>query len=221
MPELNKSLLEKLGEGRQYRSFELSSFERRAIGDDGAEMIVSGYATTFDRPYELWREPGFIIMERVLRMAFDGCDMTDVIMQYDHSGRVFARTTNSTLGVGPDEIGLAMKARLGGTELGRQLYQEIDGGYTTKMSYGYRLRDDGLDVQVTEELDDGTVVIMQTVRGIAKLYDVSAVSIPANDATSISARSAADGAISAIKKERLAALRRAEQIAKIKLLTKI
>ena len=193
-----------------------ADFRTRAV-EDSEDMIIEGYFVVFDQPYIMgdWGE------EYVARGAFDGCDMTDVIMQYDHCGRVFARTTNSTLGVGPDEIGLAMKARLGGTELGRQLYQEIDGGYTTKMSYGYQLRDDGLDVQVTEELDDGTVVVMQTVRGIAKLYDVSAVSIPANDATSISARSAADGAISAIKKERLAALRRAEQINRIKILAKI
>ena len=215
-----KSITEKLNEGRQYRSFELADFERRAL-EDGSEMTVRGYATTFDRPYELWREPGFIVYERVLREAFDDCDMTDVIMQYDHRGRVFARTGNETLKVAPDEIGLAIEAQLGGTEIGRQLYQEIDGGYTTKMSYGYRLREDGLLVEVTDELADGTVVVMQTVRGIVKLYDVSAVSLPANDATSISARSAADGAIAAIKKERLAAQLRAERIKKIKLLTKI
>ena len=82
-----------------------------------------------------------------------------------------------------------------------------------------RIDDACLDVRVTDELDDGPVIVMQTVRGIAKVYDVSAVSLPANDMTSISARSAADGAIGAIKKERLAALRRAEQIRKIKILT--
>ena len=215
-----KSITEKLNEGRQYRSFELSNFARRAA-NDGSDMTVRGYATTFDRQYELWRQPGFIVYERVLREAFDGCDMSDVIMQYDHRGRVFARTSNETLALSIDEIGLEMEARLGGTEIGRQLYGEIDGGYTTKMSYGYRMRDDGRLVEVTDELDDGTVVIMQTVRGIAKLYDVSAVSIPANDATSISARSAADGAIGAIMAERLVAKLRAEQIARIKLLTKI
>ena len=216
-----KTITEKLNEGRQYRSFELMDFERRADGENDNEMTVRGYATTFDRPYVLWRDPGFVVYERVMREAFDGCDMGDVIMQYDHQGRVFARTSNSTLIVTPDEIGLAIEARLGGTEIGRQLYGEIDGGYTTKMSYGYRLRDDGLLVEVTDEMDDGTIVVMQTVRGIEKLYDVSAVSIPANDATSISARNAADGAISAIKAERLAAQLRAERIKKLKILTQI
>lgn len=212
-----KTLQEKLAEGRQYRSVDLASFERRTL-DDG-QMTVSGYATTFDEPYELWREPGFVVYERVLREAFDDCDLSDVIMQFDHHGTVYARNSNGTLEVGPDDRGLFTRAFLGGTDAGRQLYQEIDGGYVTKMSYGYRLRDDGLDVRVTDELDDGTVIVMQTVRGIAKVYDVSAVSLPANDMTSISARSAADGAIGAIKKERLAALRRAEQIRKIKILT--
>lgn len=214
-----KSITDKLNEGRQYRSVDLASFERRTL-DDG-QMTVSGYATTFEEPYELWREPGFVVYERVLREAFDDCDLSDVILQYDHRGRVFARLSNGTLEINTDDHGLFMRAYLGGTDIGKQLYQEIDGGYTTKMSYGYRLRDDGLDVRVTDELDDGTVVVMQTVRGIAKVYDLSAVSLPANDMTSISARSAADGAISAIKKERLAAQLRAERIARIKLLTKI
>lgn len=214
-----KSITDKLNEGRQYRSFELSAFERRTLED--GQITVRGYASTFGEAYELWREPGFVVYERVLREAFDDCDMTDVIMQYDHRGRVFARTSNNTLRVEPDETGLHIDAYLGGTEIGRQLYSEIEGGYTTKMSYGYRLRDDGLLVEVSDQLDDGTTVVMQTVRGIAKLYDVSAVSLPANDMTSISARSAADGAIAAIKEERLAAKRRAEQIARIKLLTQI
>lgn len=212
-----KSITDKLNEGRQYRSIDLASFERRTLED--GQMTVSGYASTFDEPYELWREPGFVVYERVLREAFDGCDLSDVIMQFDHRGTVYARNSNGTLEVTPDDRGLFTRAFLGGTDAGKQLYQEIDGGYVTKMSYGYRLRDDGLDVRVTDELDDGTVIVMQTVRGIAKVYDVSAVSLPANDMTSISARSAADGAIGAIKKERLAALRRAEQIRKIKILT--
>lgn len=217
--KLNKSIEEKLGEGRQYRSFELSSFERRTLED--GQMTVSGYATTFDQPYELYREPGYVVMERVLREAFDGCDMEDVIVQYDHRGRVFARTSNNTLRLDVDDIGLHNEIYLGGTEIGRQLYAEIDGGYTTKMSYGYRLREDGVESRVIDELDDGTIIVMRTVRGIARLYDVSAVSLPANDATSISVRSAADGVIREIKEERLAALRRAERIAKIKLLTQI
>lgn len=217
--KLNKSIEEKLGEGRQYRSFELSSFERRTLED--GQMTVRGYATTFDRPYELYRVPGYVVMERVLREAFDNCEMGDVIVQYDHAGRVFARTSNNTLRLNVEEKGLHIEAFLGGTEIGRQLFGEIDGGYTTKMSYGYRLREDGVESRVIDELDDGTIIVMRTVRGIARLYDVSAVSLPANDATSISVRSAADGVIREIKEERLAALRRAERIKKIKILAQI
>ena len=43
---------------------------------------------------------------------------------------------------------------------------------------------------------------MRTITKISKIYDVSAVSIPANDQTSISARSFADSVIRQIEAER-------------------
>ena len=46
--------------------------------------IVDGYAATFDDPYELYRESGYVVMEVVDPAAFNECDMSDVIMQYDH-----------------------------------------------------------------------------------------------------------------------------------------
>ena len=55
---------------------------------------------------------GVTIPKRVMQIApgaFDGCDLSDVIMQYDHTGRVFARTGNDTLEAGPDNIGLHIR----------------------------------------------------------------------------------------------------------------
>ena len=74
---------------REYRR--ISAIEVRTA-DDG-QKIVEGYATTFDQPYELYRDPdtNMVIMEQVDRNAFAETDMRDVIMQYDHQGRVFAR----------------------------------------------------------------------------------------------------------------------------------
>ena len=128
-------------------------------------------------------------------------DMTDVIMQYDHEGRVFARNRNNTLALSVDTTGLKMTADLGGTDIGRQLYQEIKGGYTDKMSFGFVVAED----QRTSTMDYNTGVetVLRTITKIKKLYDVSAASIPANDMTSISARRYADGVIDGIKAERL------------------
>ena len=135
--------------------------------------------------------------------AFENADITDVIFQYNHEGRVFARVSNGTLKVVPDDKGLSIEADLGGTDIGNQLYQEIKGGYTTKMSYGYTV--DGAD-WTESRLDDGRILELRTVTSVSKVYDVSAVSIPANNATSISVRNLADGVIEQVRAERLKAL---------------
>ena len=215
----NKTIEDRLNEGRQYRNIDVTNFERRTEEEEGkSEKIVSGYATTFNDPYILWTEPGYVIREQIDRAAFDECDMTDVIMQYDHQGRVFARTSNNTLATEPDDKGLHILAKLGGTEIGRQLYEEIDGGYTTKMSFGFKVEEDRRD---KAEKEDGTIEILRTITRISKLYDVSAVSLPANDATSISARSYGEGVIAEVREEIAAQEERAKQIQKIKLLANL
>lgn len=212
-----KTIDERLAEGRSYRNIDVSRFTHRAQ-DDG-EMIVEGYATTFNQPYELWRDGDYIVMEQIDPHAFDECDMSDVIMQYNHEGRVFARTSNKTLEVGPDSVGLHTLSRLSGTELGRQVYEEIDGGYTTKMSFGFRVREDKREV--TEDRETGKVTVLRTITKIEKLYDVSAVSIPANDATSISARSFGEGVVAELVEEFRKREERERQKRKIKILTEV
>lgn len=200
-----KTIMQKLDEGRQYRDIDLGGFERRAEGDE--QKTVSGYATTFNQPYELYRYAFdgyvYIIREQVDAHAFDNTDLTDVIMQYDHEGRVFARTSNGTLELDPDQHGLHTRASLGGTELGRQLFEEIEGGYTTKMSMGFRIGKDKRETIETRDDETGvtTVDVLRTILEIAKLYDVSAVSLPANEGTSISARSYGEGVIAEVREE--------------------
>lgn len=193
--ELNDKQLRRLMDGREYRAMTM-----RALGDSDA-MIVEGYATTFNQPYMLYDGGDYRVMEQIAPTAFAQCDMTDVIMQYDHEGRVFARNRNNTLALSVDATGLKMTADLGGTDIGRQLYQEIKGGYTDKMSFGFVVAED----QRTSTMDHTTGVetVLRTITKIKKLYDVSAVSIPANDMTSISARRYADGVIDGIKADRL------------------
>ena len=212
----NKTMEEKLTEGRQYRR--VVQMEIRAAGE--GEMIVEGYATTFNEPYELWRDgPDYVFMEQVDARAFDDTDMSDVIMQYDHEGRVFARTGNGTLELDVDNHGLHIRADLGGTEIGRQLYEEIRGGYTDKMSFGFSVDEDERLIQ--EDRESGTITILRTIKRIGKLYDVSAVSLPANNATEISARSWCDGVIQQLAEERRKAEERERKIKKIKILSEV
>ena len=209
----NKDVKEKLTEGRQYRAVA----EVRVLPGEGEARIVEGYATTFNQPYELWRDgPDYIFLEQVDRGAFDKTDMSDVIMQYDHEGRVFARTNNGTLELRTDDHGLHIRADLGGTEIGRQLYEEIKGGYTDKMSFGFTVDEDERLIQ--EDRESGTVTVLRTIKSIGKLYDVSAVSLPANNATEISARSWCDGVIAQLTEERREAEARERKKQKIKIM---
>lgn len=189
---------------REYRTMYLEVRDQDGAEDQEERKIVAGYASTFNETYVLYEDDDLIYQEQVDARAFDETDMADVIMQYNHEGRVFARTSNETLRVAPDEEGLYIEADLGGTELGRQLYDEISGGYTNKMSFGFTV---DKDEELRTESGDGRVMITRTITGIAKLYDVSAVSIPANNGTSIGVqtRSRIDGVIEEVRAERLEA----------------
>ena len=191
---------------REYRNMRLEVREP-VNGEDLEKRVVTGYASTFDEPYLLFSGEGWEFWEVVERNAFDKTDMDDVIMQYDHEGRVFARTRNNTLSVKPDEKGLFIEADLGGTEIGRELYDEIRGGYTDRMSFGFTVNG---ELEEREKDENGVVKYTRHITSIGKLYDVSAVSIPANDGTSIGADAVSrsignlnDGVIARIQAERL------------------
>lgn len=182
---------------REYRAFQVNA------QDD--EKRVTGYATTFDEPYTLYSDGEYEVREVIDPSAFDNCDMSDVIMQYNHEGRVFARLSNGTLKLNIDKSkGLEIDADLDGTELGRQVYEEIKGGYTNRMSMGFKV-DKSADVWTRQETE-GKTIEERRVMSVVKLYDVSAVSIPANPGTSIEARSIdtlVNGVIDELKAERL------------------
>ena len=212
MKNYDEMIEKRIADGREYRNMEL-----RAADDGNDGMLVEGYATTFNQPYLLWSEDNYRVYEQVDRDAFTGCDMSDVIMQYNHEGRVFARMSNGTLSCTPDDKGLLTRALLGGTEIGRQLYDEIKGGYTDQMSFGFTVAEDTREIR--ENADTNEVEILRTIKRIKKLYDVSAVSIPANPATSIAARTYSEGVIAEAKAERQRA--EEERIAKQKLVALI
>lgn len=204
---------------REYRRIDVpGNIEARSL-DEENEMTVDGYATTFGNEYLLWDDGEYRVVESIDPGAFADADMTDVIMQYDHQGRVFARNRNNTLELSVDDHGLKISAYLGGTELGRQLYEEIKGGYTDKMSWGFTVAKD----ERTEERDEVNrkTTIHRKIMGIKKIYDVSAVSLPANDATEISARCLGEGVIAEARQELAAVEERKRKIQKIKILMEV
>ena len=200
---------------REYRMFTLTDIVTRA--EENGDKWVEGYATTFNQEYLLFRDGDYEVYESVSTGAFDSADMSDVIMQYDHVGRVFARNTNGTLFLTPDNHGMKIRSNLGHTEIGRQLFEEIDGGYTNRMSYGYSVLEQSRTVDRNEET--GKITVHRVVQKIRKLYDVSAVSLPANPNTEIfSARSFGEGVIREIEEERLAIEARRKNAQRIKIM---
>ena len=188
---------------REYRSMPLN-IEKRAEGEDKS-YIVEGYATTFGDTYELYRDGKYIVMERVDKDAFANTDMSDVVFQFDHEGRVYARTKNGTVELNVDNIGLHQKTDLSRTSSSRAAYEDIEAGNYYQMSFAFTVTDDDYE---EEEQDNGDVIVTRTIKEIGKLYDVSAVSFPANPYTSISARTKelCDGEIKKFEAERLHAL---------------
>jgi HK97 family phage prohead protease len=150
-----------------------------------SNFYVEGYAARYE-PYVLYYDlDGEPVYERFERGCFDNCDMSDIIYQYDHSGRVFARTGNGSLIVEADDNGLFMAADLGRTEAAREHYGDVAAGMVTKMSWRFRVGEYYYDAP-------NRTIVHKTV---AKIYDVSGVSIPANDNTEINARAWVDGEI--------------------------
>ena len=173
----------KLKNERQIRALQVfaPTPEQKRIDSN---YYVEGYAARYE-PYVLYDLEDGPIYERFEPGCFDGCDMSDIIFQLNHGGTVMARQTNGSLIVEADSHGLFTAADLGRTEAARRLYEEISAGMITKMSWGF--------IVGSYHYDKDTRTIVHT--KVKKIFDVSAVSIPANQNTEINARSWVDGVI--------------------------
>ena len=181
--EKKQETLKRLRDNRMYRVFTNLKTRNETIqnedGQESNEKIVQGQAVTFESETTLFKCGDTEYKEVIDRNAFNEADMSDVIFNYNHGGKVMARTRNNTLKLNIDSNGLNIEARLDGTEEGRKLYEEIKGGYIDRMSFCFTIKEESYN----QETHTWRVL------KIDKLYDVSAVDIPAYDTTSISARS--------------------------------
>lgn len=171
-----------------------------------SNFYVEGYATTFE-PYELYEIDGIKYYEQIDRNAFTGADLSDVIMQYDHEGRVLARKSNNTLILETNNDGLFICADLSKSSASKDMYEDIASGLVTRMSWAFTVAEDEFDRETRTRV----------IKRVKKVYDVSAVSIPANNDTEINARSYFNGVIEGEKQELLERKRKALQL-KLKLM---
>lgn len=175
-----KNLVEKGRCFRRFKEFEIRAKENEQESDD---LIIEGIACVFGQETVLFEMDGIEYKEKVDKDAFKDADMSDVIFNYNHCGRVYARTRNDSLHLEVKEDGLHVRIKLNNEDEGhKELFRDIKNGLIDKMSYAYTVSDESYDTETHT----------RTIKSIKKLYDVSAVDIPAYDSTSISTRSILD-----------------------------
>lgn len=162
------------------RTQEIRLTEMRAIQDNDNKMKIEGYAVVFDTPshpiYGEW-------IEYIDRNAFNGCDMKDVVLRYNHkdSYPIMARSKNKSLQLLVDDKGLKIIAELIDTNSNRDLYKSIQEGLVDKMSFRFSVSKNDWDYSTTPT----TRRILQ----FDKIFDVSIVDEPAYESTEVYARS--------------------------------
>jgi len=163
--------------GIEYRNLEMPLITVDTTKRIDSTHYIEGYATTFS-PYFLFEMDGHKYYEHIMPDALEGADMSDVIMKYDHYGKILARQTNGTLITEPDDNGLFVCADLSKSTAARELYEEISVGLIRKMSWAFSVKEESFNTETKTWI----------IRKIKKVYDVSAVGIPANEDTDITAR---------------------------------
>lgn len=176
---------------REYRSMELRILPTET---EEKSYMVEGYASTFE-PYVLMTIDGIDYSERIEPTAFDKADMTDVVFRVDHEGSVYARTSAGTVELWTDEHGLAQRTDLSRTQKARELFEEIEAGNYPKMSFAFTVAEEKFDSETHTRI----------ISKIAKVFDISPVSFPANPTTelSVATRDYFNGVIEMERAERL------------------
>ena len=199
---------------REYRSMELRVLPNLDVlqSTSGPSYMVEGYASTFE-PYKLLTIDNVDYFERIEPNAFENADLTDVVFRVDHEGRVYARTSAGTVQLWTDDHGLGQRTDLSKTQAARDLFADIEAGNYPKMSFAFTVAEDHFDHATNTRVIDR----------IAKVFDVSPVSFPANPTTelSVSTRDYFNGVIEAEKAERLEREKRERQKQRIKILMEV
>lgn len=160
----------------------------KRMTEDGevTDMIVEGYAFKYNSPTVLYkRSDGFEYREVIEKGSLDGADITDVPFKYNHEDSVMivARTRNGSLSLRDDDVGLFIHARFIDTQTGRDLFKMIQERLIDKMSFAFTESEYSDDY-----MEDYT---LHHIKRFKRVWDVSAVDIPAYDSTEIYARSIA------------------------------
>lgn len=163
-------------DNRVQRFFDIKA---RSANDD-SKMVLEGYALKFEKETELWK--GF--KEVIRKGALDNTDMSRVFLLFNHNDDVIlAGTSNNSLELQVDDIGLKFRAELVDTQTSKEVYTLAKQGLLTKCSFSFRTAKNGYKYSRTDDSNElGEIVDIET------LYDVAVVTYPAYDDTEVYAR---------------------------------
>lgn len=159
---------------RQMRSI-ASRFETREAAEG---LFIEGHFAVFNTTYELW--PG--ATESIAPGAFIGALDDDIRALIDHETRlVLGRNKAGTLELREDETGLWGRISINPNDVdAMNLYERVKRGDVDQCSFGFEITQEDSDIR-----SDGSV--HWTIRKV-KLYEVSVVTFPAYEETSVAAR---------------------------------
>lgn len=194
----------------------IGNFEKREAQAPG---VVEGRAIVFNSESDM----GWYI-ERIAPTALDKADLRDVRLCLNHdTSFVYARSRNnnenSTMQLMVNEEGMDIRAQLDieNSPQAQSLNSAIERGDIDKMSFMFIVNRD-------EWADLDTDVPKRTILEIGRVYEVSAVTFPAYEATSIQARGvteALDSAKESLESARAEKRERERQKQKIRIMAEV
>jgi len=153
--------------------------EVRAVATDDGSLKIGGYAATFNSEASglNFRE---VIAPGAFTRALASNDPVFLLVNHDMEGIPLASTQSRTLQLRQDKTGLYMEATLDpANPKAQELSSALRRGDMDKMSFAFTVSPDG------QTKDAG----LRTLTDIERLYEVSVVTLPAYDSTSVGMRS--------------------------------
>jgi hypothetical protein len=186
------------GENINVRFFDIKHRSEQRMDGEKPKKVIGGLASVYDKYTDMgWH------LEVVKRGFFDGIDTTQTAALKNHDPNlILGRTANGTLVLTDTPEGYDYEATVPDTQVGRDTYEEVSGGYIYQSSFAFTVKEavwrevdrGALSGMVDEETlnriayDGGKVDIREMVKG-GKLYDVSPVTFPAYQSATSEARS--------------------------------
>lgn len=154
----------------------INDVEIRKIEAEDESMVIEGYAVVFESPATYYGET-----EIIDRHAFDECDMSDVVLRYNHNDNnyVLARTRNKSLELSIDDKGVYFKANLIPTTTNKDAYLMVKNGLVDKCSFAF--------ADWVYEYDEKTRTTR--INKIGVMFDCAIVDFPYYEETNVFARS--------------------------------